>query len=160
MQPNDVTIGYYEIKPGEENSVIDLVLRVFSEFVAPLYSQEGITEFKKTARADALRDRLRSGNIVLLAKSGQSIIGVLEIRGNSHISLLFVDKYYQCQGIAKELLQRSIEICKIRKSQDLHIITVNSSPNAIGAYKKIGFKAIGDETITNGIRFFPLELTV
>jgi len=52
------------MKPGEETVVIDLVLEVFDEFVAPQYANEGLTEFKKYARADALSDRLKDENIV------------------------------------------------------------------------------------------------
>ena len=66
-------------------------------------------------------------------------------------------KSHQRKGIAKELLLRSIEICRKRKP-DFSRITVNSSPNAFGAYQKMGFKATGDEKVVNGIRFIPMEL--
>jgi predicted GNAT family N-acyltransferase len=68
-----------------------------------------------------------------------------------------VEKSHQRKGIAKELLLRSIEICRKRKP-DIKRITVNSSPNAFGAYKKMGFKAIGDEKVVNDIRFIPMVL--
>jgi GNAT superfamily N-acetyltransferase len=71
--------------------------------------------------------------------------------------LLFVDKSHQRKGIARELLKRSIEICRKRKS-DIQRVTVNSSPNAVTAYQKIGFKDIEDEKVVNGIRFIPMEL--
>jgi hypothetical protein len=32
--------------PGEEKHICDLVLRVFDQFVAPDYPEEGIQEFK------------------------------------------------------------------------------------------------------------------
>jgi GNAT superfamily N-acetyltransferase len=142
---------------GEEAEIVDLVLRVFNEFVAPHYSQEGVAEFKKFVNAEALADRLRAGNIFLLAESGQKIISIMEMRENRHIALLFVEKFHQRKGIAKEIIQRSIGICGQRKA-DLKKITVNSSPNAFGAYQKIGFQAVEGEKVKNGIRFVPMEL--
>ncbi len=115
MTANKTPITYRIMKQGEETAVVDLVLRVFAEFIAPQYSREGIAEFKKFACTNALADRFRAGNLILLAESGQSIIGVIEIRGNDHIAKLFVEKSHQRKGIAKELLTRSIEICRERK---------------------------------------------
>jgi GNAT superfamily N-acetyltransferase len=159
MITDKTPISYRIMKLGEETAVAHLVLRVFSEFIAPLYSQEGIEEFRKFACTNALADRFRAGNLILLAESGQGIIGVIEIRGNDHIAKLFVEESCQRKGIAKELLLRSIEICRKRKP-DINRITVNSSPNAFGAYKKMGFKAIGNEKVVNGIRFIPMELSL
>ncbi len=56
-------------------------------------------------------------------------------------------------------MRRSIEICRTRKP-DIDKFTVNSSPNAVKAYRKMGFKAIGDERIENGIWFIPMELSL
>ena len=145
------------MKPGEQARVVDLVLRVFAEFVAPLYSQEGVAEFKKFVCADALADRYGAGNLFLLAESGRRIIGVIEMRKDSHIALLFVEKSFQRKGIGGELFRRSVEICR-RRNPDIQRITVNSSPNAFAAYQKIGFKGIEEEQVKNGIRFIPMEL--
>lgn len=159
MGSNSTRILYREIKPDEETAVVNLVLEVFDEFVAPQYADEGVTEFKKYVRADVLYDRLKDGNIVKVAECEGKIIGVIEIRENSHIALLFVKKSHQREGLARELLKRSIEICRERKP-DIHKITVNSSPNAVTAYRKIGFQDIEGERLVNGIRFIPMELTL
>ena len=147
------------MKPGEETAVIDLVLEVFDEFVAPGFADEGVTEFKKYVHADAISERLKDGNIVELAESEGKIIGVIEIREYSHIALLFVDKSHQRKGVAGELLKKSIEICRDRKP-DINRITVNSSPNAADAYRRLGFQDIEDEKVVNGIRFIPMELVL
>jgi GNAT superfamily N-acetyltransferase len=159
MIANQIPISYRTMKHGEETAVVDLVLRVFDEFIAPQYSQQGIAEFKKFACANTLADRFRAGNLILLAESGQGIIGVIEIRENDHIAKLFVEKSHQRKGIAKELLLRSIEICRKRKPE-INRITVNSSPNAFGAYQKMGFTGVRDEKTVNGIRFIPMVLAL
>jgi hypothetical protein len=40
--------------PGEEETVINIVTEVFNEFVAPQYSDEGITSFYKYAKCHKL----------------------------------------------------------------------------------------------------------
>ena len=147
------------MQPGEEAGVIDLVSKVFQKFVAPLYSPEGVLEFMKYLREDELAQRIRSGNFVLLAKSGVDIIGVVEVRDNSHIALLFVKESHQKQGIGRELLKNAIEKCKAL-NPDIFRISVNSSPNAVSAYRTMGFNAIEQEQVVNGIRFTPMELSL
>jgi GNAT superfamily N-acetyltransferase len=152
-------VSYRLMKPGEEAGIVDLVLKVFTQFVAPEYSPEGIAEFMKFARNEDLRNRIRAGDLVLLAESGQNVIGAIEIRENSHIALLFVENSCQRKGIGKELIRRSIEISRTRKP-DISRFTVNSSPNAVKAYKKMGFKSLGGERVVNDIRFIPMELSI
>ena len=159
MQLTQPPIIFRPMRQGEETLVVDLVLAVFDEFVAPQYAQEGVQEFKKFVNSDALIQRLKAGNIVLVAVSGQSINGVIEMRENSHVALLFVKKSHQRQGIAKELIRRSIGICR-KRNPNLTSITVNASPNAFEAYKKCGFHGIGREKVKNGIRFIPMELAL
>ena len=144
---------------GEETGVIELVSRVFNEFVAPLYSQEGVLEFMKYLQVDELAERLKAGNFVLLAKSDGNIIGAVEVRNYSHIALFFVDGSHQKKGIGKELLEMVIAKCKTQ-NPDTQRITVNSSPNAVEAYQNMGFSAFEQEQVANGIRFTPMELSL
>lgn len=150
-------IVYEFMKPGEEKPVIDLVISVFDEFVAPEFSSEGIEEFKKYADAEALAHRANSGSFIIIARNGSNPVGVIEIRDYNHVAMLFVSKQFQRQGIARALVRKAIEIC-LRRQPDLHKITVNSSPNSIHAYEKMGFISTSDEQISNGIRFIPMEL--
>ena len=159
MSSNNSPIFYHSMEPGEEAGVIDLVSKVFDEFVAPLYSQEGVSEFMKYLRADELTERLKAGNFVLLAKSGSDIIGVVEVRENSHIALLFVEGSHQKNGTGKGLLKMAIETCKTG-NPDTRRITVNSSPNAVTTYQNMGFNATKQEQVVNGIRFIPMELSL
>ena len=59
MMNADQTVINRAMEAGEEQQVCDLVVRVFSDFVAPLYSPEGVHEFL-TYAADPgqLRSRL------------------------------------------------------------------------------------------------------
>lgn len=147
------------MKPGEEHDVVNLVLDVFSEFVAPQFSSEGVAEFKKFVNESAMAARYASGNPIIVAQAEAGIAGVIEIRENSHIALLFVRKSCQQRGIAKKLIHEAIGVCR-KRNRNIQKITVNSSPNAYDAYRHLGFKGDRIEKITNGIRFVPMELAL
>jgi len=146
------------MQAGEEARITDLVMKVFDEFVAPGFSEEGIAEFKKFVDTDALAKRHAAGNILLVAESDRNIIGIIAMRDNSHIALLFVKKTYQRKGIARRLVQQGVAICR-QNNPALNIVTVNASPNAVTAYEHIGFRKVAEEQEKNGIRFIPMELS-
>ncbi len=83
---------------------------------------------------------------------------MIEVRDSNHISLFFVEGRLQRQGIAKELLRRALEI-RIHNQAGMAKLTVNSSPNAVGAYQTMGFKIEGSKQTKNGIRFVPMALS-
>jgi len=147
------------MKPGEESEVFDLVFRTFSEFIAPHYSRAGVLEFLKYIRPGFLLERLQKDHFFLLATAQRKIIGIIEVRESSHISLLFVDRQFQQRGIARELLRRTLRIC-LKKKPDLSKITVNASPNSVRIYQRLGFRPAGSEQVKKGIRFTPMALTL
>lgn len=128
----------------------------FNEFVAHQYSDEDIQEFLKYIEPQCLSKRCQEDDFVLLAKTKDKIIGMIELVGNSHISLFYVEGHLQRIGIGKGLLRKSLEICR-RDNPALTKITVNSSPNALNIYEKIGFSGMEPEKEKNGIRFVPME---
>ena len=142
---------------GDTTGFADFVQKVFAEFVAPLYQDEGVDEFSKYVTAKALADRLTAGNIFVVAENGSKTIGVIEMRENHHIALLFVEASSQRQGVARELIRQAVALCRER-AHDLQTVTVNSSPNAFAAYRRLGFRPTGEERTVNGIRFIPMAL--
>lgn len=66
-----------------------------------------------------------------------------------------VEKACHRQGIARALFSTLRDHC--RTAPDTPRITVNSSPYAVGAYRRLGFRATGDERTVDGIRFTPME---
>lgn len=152
-------IDFREIHSGEEDIVCKIVLDSFNEFVAPGYSSEGIREFSNFVQADFLRERLKNGGYFFVALDKNEIIGVIEVKGLNHISLLFVKKECQRMGIAKNLVKLSIDrSTELNKS--LNIIEVNSSPYAVKIYEQMGFTPIDVEQVVHGIKFIPMKLTL
>jgi len=150
-------IAYRRMQPGEETAVCELVIQVFNAFVAPDSASRGVREFLKYVNPDALRARSDGNHFTMVALAKHRIVGVIEMRALDHVSLLFVEPRYQRRGIGRELLRRSIEVCR---DQGPHLtdISVNSSPFAVAIYEKLGFVQQQSEQEINGIRFVPMQL--
>lgn len=152
-------LTYRDMEPGEETEVYDLIVRVFDEFIAPEFSQQGVEEFLGYASPEGLKSRAQGNRFVILAVLQDLIVGMIEVRNHNHISLLFVDKGYQGQGIAGELIERSLGRC-LSRNPSLGSISVNSSPNSVTFYEKVGFRPKAPEQQHNGIRFVPMVLKI
>lgn len=147
------------IAPGEEAAVSALVDTVFRQDVAPVYAPDGVAEFLRYATEAGLRDRRARCHVILVAAQGDSLVGMLEMRMYAHISLLFVDRARQRQGIGRALVEKALELCQAQSSPAAEI-TVNSSPNAVNAYRRFGFRETGELQVRNGIGFVPMSLSL
>ena len=76
-----------------------------------------------------------------------------------HVSMLFIRADGQRSGIGRGFLHIAIKTCRER-SDACGVITVNSSPNAVAAYERLGFAATGNERCVHGIRFIPMQLPI
>jgi GNAT superfamily N-acetyltransferase len=143
--------------PGEHVAVSRLVEQVFGHDVAHLYAEEGVREFLAYATADKIVDRSARDHHVLVAVAGDTLISMIEIRHADHVSMFYVDPAYQRQGVGRKLLACGLAFCREQRP-DLHTVTVNSSPNAVDAYQRFGFRATGPLQVKNGIGFVPMVL--
>ncbi|MEJ2284274.1 MAG: GNAT family N-acetyltransferase [Desulfobacterales bacterium] len=151
------SVQYRLMQAGEEQEVCDLVIRVFNEFVAHQYSDIGIQEFLKYVQPHCLSERCQKDDFIVLAISQGKIVGMIELVENSHISLFYTEGERQRSGIGRKLLRKALEIC-VRYETTIKEITVNSSPNAVKIYEKLGFYVMKKEQLKNGIRFVPMRL--
>lgn len=135
---------------------LSLVWRVFLEFEAPDYCEEGVAEFRRFIEPGAIEKRLRHGELAMWAyRAADGIRGVIALRPPCHISLLFVDKRYHKQGVARALFEYMLS--HIRENTPHAELTVNSSPYAAGFYRRMGFADTDSEQTVNGIRFIPMK---
>ena len=149
-------IQYRFMKAGEEVEICSLVIRVFNQFVAHQYSEQDKKAFLKYVEPKYLSKRFYEDSFVLVAAIKEKIVGMIELVSNSRISLFFVEGHLQKIGIGKELLKKSVEICRI-KNPVLTEISVNSSPNAMDIYKKLAFSVMDSDKEKNSIRFAAKE---
>jgi GNAT superfamily N-acetyltransferase len=137
---------------------LELVWKVFLEFEAPEYCEQGISEFHDFIQVDSIRKKLLDGEFLLWAGyEDDRIVGVIAVRPPFHISLLFVDPQFHRRGIARSLFETVLEVCKRNGHTE---ITVNSSPYAVKIYRRLGFVDTDTEQTVNGIRFVPMKYRV
>jgi len=137
-----------KIGENETKDALELILRVFMQYEAPDYSDEGVETFKRTA---IYNEDYISSIIMYGAYENNKIVGAIATRNNgSHIALFFVDGQYHRKGIGKRLFQTILD----QGAADE--ITVNSSPYAKEVYHHLGFEDTAPEQITDGIRYIPM----
>ena len=136
-----------KILKEEMKNALDLVWKVFLEYEAPDYSEEGIEEFKKSiSDMNWVNAREFYG-----AFNKNQLLGVIATKDISHIALFFVDGKYQKQGIGRKLYN------KVELLNNKGYFTVNSSPYAHEIYKHLGFIDTDVEQCINGLRFYPMK---
>ncbi len=150
-------LEYRLMKRGEEAEVCNLALRVFHEFIAAQFSKEGVQEFYNYADPHLFLRRSQWNHFILIAAAEKEIIGMIEVRDDGHVTLFFVDGAFQGRGVGGELLKKALEICR-RRDPEITKVTVNSSPNAVEIYERLGFRRAGPERIEDQIRSVPMVL--
>ena len=147
----------YEIRrlrADEVNEALDLAMETYLEFEAPDYGPEGVTTFRQdiydneTFRAACVEGTNRMWG----ALDRGRIVGLMAMRGASHIVLVFTHRDYHRQGIASAILQALLADVR-RENPDLRRLTLNSSPYGLPFYLHAGFKPADAEKTINGIRF-------
>ena len=141
------------------DQIISFIRAIYDDAVAPNYSPQGNAEFYKYLDSKAMQERLENNHWILKASDQAELVGVIEIRDNNHLSMLFVKTDKQRQGIGRQLLSAAIEAIK-KNRPNLKTLTVHSSPNSVTAYEKMGFESLGEEQTVNGIRFTTMQMHI
>lgn len=152
IPPGEIRIR--RMRQGEEKRVYRLVKKVFLEFVAPQFPPRGRRHFLGFARPTSLRRLVVERHVLFVAehRSRGVMLGMLGIRDGTHISLFFVSGRHQRSGIGRALLKRAVDVCR-KMNSGKETLTVNASPNAVPAYRALGFRRLQPEQEKNGIRY-------
>jgi N-acetylglutamate synthase-like GNAT family acetyltransferase len=148
------TLKHRPIENGEEDSVHDMILKVFHQFVAPTYSKSGIEKFTGMLSPSFLVER-KADKFTIVAELDGRIAGCLTMINKGHIALLFVDSELRGGGIGSSLIRYGIDLA-LERFPDLNTITVSSSPNSVSFYRSVGFATVGEERNEDGMRFLPM----
>lgn len=139
---------------NEINTALKLAESVFMEFEAPEFSARGTESFVDFVRGKRLAMMLSDGDAVIWGcYSGETLVGMLALRDNDHISLAFVRGDFHRQGIGRMLYAEA----KARAlAHGTEKITVNASSCGIPFYRAVGFKETDMQLIADGILYTPM----
>jgi len=146
-------------RPGDEVDVSRVAAVCFDRDIRPLYSERGAQSFAAYIYPEALAKRQSVDCRMFLADLDGQIVGLIEMRGANHISMLFVLPEFRNCGIASRLLDRALRIAA-KLDPGLSEVTVFSAPGAVEVYRHWGFAATGPEKECDGIRFTPMTLSL
>jgi ribosomal protein S18 acetylase RimI-like enzyme len=143
----------------EWDDAMALAWRTFMRFEAKDYTNEGIESFQNFITDTILYKMFVLGSYQLfVACEGKRVVGMITLRDETHISLLFVDEMYHKRGIGRRLLEY---VSSYVKTEEGHgSLTVNSAPYAIGFYHRLGFVDTGELQMNDGIYYTPMEMSI
>jgi GNAT superfamily N-acetyltransferase len=113
------------------------------------FSLEGRQNLDDALSADAMRRYMSEGCRFHVAVADDVLQGIVAMRENRHLLLLFVAEEAQGRGLAR-LLWETAESAARAAGYD-GVLTVSAAQDAMAMYEKFGFRASGEETDEHGI---------
>ena len=135
------------LTPNEIPAASALIWDVFLQYVAPDYTEEGVQTFRRY-----IHDTEKLSKLVFHgAFDAGELVGVICVREPQHIGGFFVRGDHHGAQIGRALFEA------MTKDYEKQEFTVNSSPFAVGFYKRLGFVQTMPEQCEDGIRFTPMH---
>lgn len=143
----------------EWEDAMALAWKTFLEFEGDVYPPEGVRNFEDFITDSALKRRFIMGAYQMMAAyDGAKLVGMISMRNEKHISLLFVDRDYHKRGIGRALVSALAAYAKREMGQKQ--LTVNASPYGVEFYHRLGFLDLGPQKQQGGIIFTPMLLNL
>jgi GNAT superfamily N-acetyltransferase len=131
-----------------------LLTALTEEFIAGDFSTEGREHLMSEFSVAAMAGRLASADYRFhVAEANGELVGVVALRGNSHLYLLFVSKSWHRKGLARRLWG----VARQAAPAGIGRFTVNASRYAVPAYERLGFRMAGAMIERSGVRAQPME---
>ncbi|MCB1055353.1 MAG: GNAT family N-acetyltransferase [Acidobacteria bacterium] len=149
-----------KIRPGipEDAASLSAIIVSLARFytVDPEHPEKA-TAFFEQVSAKALDDLLRDPTFRFqVAEVDGRPVGLVGVRGDSHLFHLYVAEPYHRRGIASRLWQTAKDAA--RAAGNPGRFTVNASLYAVPLYRRFGFTATGETVEKDGVVFLPMEL--
>ncbi|MEA4863540.1 MAG: GNAT family N-acetyltransferase [Victivallaceae bacterium] len=145
------------LETAEIESALGLAWETYLEFEAPDYGPDGVETFRRDIMEnERFRKACASGeNRMWGAFDGSRLVGLMCMRGQSHICLVFTHKDYQRRGVASAVFRQLLSDV-LKTAPRLDLLTLNSSPHGLPFYLGLGFEPLTSEQTLDGIRFTPM----
>ena len=136
----------------------ELAQDVFMMYEAPTFIKRGTESFLGFLWGKRVQEMLDEGTFrVWVCHLDGKLAGMIALRDNSHISLLFVKGNFHRQGVGRMLY----EMAKIHAlTSGSRFITVNASEYGIPFYRAMGFHETDMQRTSDGIIYTPMETKI
>ena len=141
---------------GDFEAISVFIRKVYDEFIAPDFPEEGNRRFYQFIDPEALKKRFEEPDSLLTARMQSRIVGVIGTREMNHICLFFVSPEEQGRGIGRLLFHAMAKKCR-ENYPEISDLTVNSSPYSVPVYENLGFKASDSMQERDGITYLPMK---
>ena len=138
-------------------AISELIRPLAETYIACEFSPDGAANLLASLEPAAIEGYLAGDFKYHVAEENGAIIGVVGVRGNSHLYHLFVADEFRGRGFARQLWHAARDSCC--EAGDVAEFTVNSSRFAVEMYRKFGFVEAGPPETTNGVTSIPMKLT-
>ena len=136
----------------EWDDAMALAWRVFMQFEAGDYTPEGVESFQEFITDSVLYRMFIMGEYQLFgAYDNGRMVGMISLRNETHISLLFVDAAYHRKGIGRKLIRYVSDYVRTEEGRDFI---------AVGFYHRIGFVDTDERQFNDGIWYTPMQKIV
>ena len=149
-----MTIRFAE--KSEAKSISRFVSELAVKHIESSLEVGGLENLLRTMDVHSTSRRMTDGFPHWVALEGREIVGIAVVKPPSHIYHLFVRSDRQRSGIGRRLMNEALWFISERCGKAT--VTVNSSVNAVDAYRRFGFRDAGDEVVDgSGVRFQPMS---
>ena len=142
----------------EIHEAFELAQDVFMMYEAPTFIKRGTDSFLSFLWGKRVKEMLENGSFRVWVCHADGVpAGMIALRENSHISLLFVKGNFHRRGIGRMLYT---EAKKHALASGTKIITVNASEYGLPFYRAMGFYETDMQLTSDGIIYTPMEAII
>ncbi len=146
------------LDPAELQAGLDLVWKVFTDFLAPTVSDAAIEEMWAMLDWEYFNHRTGDGDVRLWgAFLGDDLIGVCAIERLCHVAFLAVLGDCQDHGVGRTLLTRAVQDCKALDPELTHMTVLAPLP-VVDFFAKTGFVPVGAPEVQEALPLQAMRL--
>ena len=134
--PASVKVTLRMFRPSDARSLFALIRKTLLTTNAKYYPKRFITQAIECRRPAELKKEARKKS-VFVARVGDRIVGTAKLSQKGWLGSLFVHPDFHHAGIGTKLVRHVLRTAKRRK---LKQVRGHSTLNAVGFYRKLGFK--------------------
>ncbi|MEL6871155.1 MAG: GNAT family N-acetyltransferase [Pseudomonadota bacterium] len=145
-----------EAEKNDTDAMSALIDRVSRMHITAALEPEAERIFLDSCKPSKIVENMQCNIRYHVSILSNEIIGLIGVRDLSHVFHLFVDSAHHQTGLGRKLWKIALEAS--RSAGHTRAMTVNSSPNAVTFYEKLGFCVCGPTDHRNGITSIPMVL--